>query len=168
MSLLEPNECILCDGTGKRRGVECQNCDGDGQRPPRFKKAEVREGQPVLPMNTENLADTPWVTHYTTPKEAVALGESLIEAAQEAARQEFIHAAENDEYAEVGIGDDYVLITDVEGDGTFMPYVHPPEDDDGDSEQHVDDLLADLDGLTVSYVEWDENNGVYHTSMSVR
>lgn len=82
--------------------------------------------------------------------------------------QNFLKAAEEDEYAEVELGDGYTLITDWEGDGTFMPYVQPPEDDSGENDHHVDDMLHDLDGIAVSYVEWDDNNGVYHVSASAR
>lgn len=84
MSTLDPNDCILCDGTGIRYGAECQNCDGNGQIPPRFKTAEVRDGEPVLPMNTENLAGTDWISHHMDPDDAIELGQSLIDAGKNA------------------------------------------------------------------------------------
>ena len=76
-------------------------------------------------------------------------------------KENFKKAIEEDEYAEFELGDGYVLITDHEFDGTFNPYIHPPEDDDGENIQKVDDMLCEADIFEVTGMEWDDANEVY-------
>lgn len=67
--------------------------------------------------------------------------------------QQFVEAVQNDEYAEYAIGDNFVLITDWEGDGSFHPYVVLPHQYTDRSE--VVDILLEEAGefLTFSDVE---------------
>jgi hypothetical protein len=77
--------------------------------------------------------------------------------------QQFRHAADADEYAEVLLPTGDYLTTDWEGDGTFNPYVFPrnsPHDDE-DAAERIGDAIAEVFGVRVDTVEWDGSNMVY-------
>lgn len=56
--------------------------------------------------------------------------------------QNFVEAAQNDEYAEYKLEDGFVLITDWEGDGSFYPYVILPHEYT-DKTEVIDTLLEE-------------------------
>lgn len=72
----------------------------------------------------------------------------------------FVQAVENDEYAEFVLAPGLFLITDWEGDGTFLPYVVDMNDR---TKREVDDLLADnAPFLRCDGVEYDRGNDTYY------
>lgn len=81
---------------------------------------------------------------------------------------EFIDAVENDIYEELDLGGGFTLITDWEGDESFHPYVVPPQENHTVDKDTVEILLENVDFLTVTRVEWDSHNGVYHVSASMK
>jgi hypothetical protein len=82
--------------------------------------------------------------------------------------ERFLAAVKDDEYAEYELGDGYTLVTDWEGDGSFNPYVVPPDGDDGTNQQRVSDLLTEVQAFDVFHVEYSTANGVYYPTLGVR
>jgi len=67
--------------------------------------------------------------------------------------QNFVDAVQNDEYAEYKLEDEFVLITDWEGDGMFNPWVVVPKGfviEDGDS------LFEIIEEETEHFMSFDE------------
>lgn len=84
-------------------------------------------------------------------------------------KENFIEAVWDDEYAELELGDGVVLITDWEGDGSFLPYAVTHDTDEAleseeylrEREMQIGDLIAEELGVRVDEVEYDENNNVF-------
>lgn len=65
--------------------------------------------------------------------------------------EDFIEAAQKDEYAELELEPGFVLITDWEGDGSFEPYMVLP-----DGYEDEETLIESLDKLTHSFMDFDD------------
>ena len=84
-------------------------------------------------------------------------------------RYNYVAAVAEDEYGELELPTGDYLITDWEGDDTFLPYVEPTDDHRENPTDEVGDEIAeaiqDELGTVVHRIEWDGGNEVFYPDM---
>lgn len=74
-------------------------------------------------------------------------------------KREFLEEAGLDNYVEYSLdGEDAVLVSDVEGDGNFMPYISTSEKYGEEDTQKIDELLNSENLINYHSVFYDEKN----------